>query len=132
MLDQLQSLATRLEGLSGADRAVGFEICKAFLAPNYDGTAEQWFGHDRHADPTASLDVAVALVERLAPDLWFALARFPNNREDCRWVVQDRNGIGRWFAPTAPLALLRALVSAKLEEERASISTIELGGKGHP
>lgn len=137
MLDQLQSLADKLEGLSGADRETDWHIADAFQLPEPWPHSTLWppFVEGSRFDKriptyTASLDATVALVEQVLPGwAWAVMSASPN--EDKPWAGLARSrgamtGFGE-TAPTAPLALLRALVSAKIEEERASISTT-LGG----
>lgn len=82
---------------------------------------------------TYSLDAAVALVERVLPGWFLTLDRYVMDdfadmdegmlSEACadhRWRVWLKRGGKKGFSlgPTPPLALLRALVAAKMEEGR--------------
>lgn len=162
MLEQLKSLAERLEGLSGPDREVDALIESAF-DPDWVPDTEWKFGFVRNrgcptwikssATFTSSLDAAVALVERVMVPMLLDIEGSWKPRDRAVWpawsvrwypAAVDRNG-KNWRAvvgtgPTPAIALLRALVSAKIEEartveergEQAAISTTQLGGKGHP
>lgn len=158
MLDQLQYLATRLEGLSGPDRDVDCGLEQIFFGGDvYVQTAQgsmeptyfvkrpsanhlSGFAKEPVYPYTASLDAAVALVVRLYPAYEIVLAKQTSFKHGVYWSAELGDGL-EVEAPTAPLALLRALVSAKIEEAQARRShslsqlaesdTEEIMGIGH-
>lgn len=140
MLEQLKSLADRLEGLSGPDREtdVALEIWAHPFLKDLPRDAAGWshpeYGRIRPAQAyTSSLDAAVALVEReMAPKLldiegsWEPRDKAVWPAWSVRWYPAgvDRDGKS-WHAqvgtgPTPAIALLRALLAAKIAEAEMS------------
>jgi hypothetical protein len=136
-VEALKLLSDRLEGLSRADREVDVLIAQTFedvssfdmgerratiVAAEEPGRIWVRVGCVQYAMPpvvefTASLDAAVALVERVMKGkigpitlliAGSAQAQLESS-DPCGWTVQV-------VAPTAPIALLRVLISAKIQE----------------
>jgi hypothetical protein len=141
----LADLLVRLEGLSGPDRAVDRQIMSLFyrweqrwtggideFGDHYldwvwvEPDTDQWRTTARDGfEFTASLDAAVELVDRVLPR-WEGSLSIAAGRDS--WVrLWTDNGMTEYAsdAPTAPLALLRALVAAKMAE--ASIPSSAAG-----
>lgn len=124
MLEQLKSLADRLEGLSGADRFVDAEIWAAMqgvrlvgFAPRGNGYDLEFSGQPQFPDwpgiptLTESLDATVALVERATKVEPIAMVeKAIANLLERGWNPNIP------FGPQLARAILRALIAAKIEE----------------
>lgn len=127
----LASLLARVEAAKGPDREIAADLARLLTTPPEDGcefrseSAWPFVGHWRNTatgviaanvvadDYTASIDAALALVERVRPD-W----RLQNLRETRiaghEWNAHLqcwRDGVRCW-GRTAPLAILAALLKA--------------------
>lgn len=111
---ELKALRDRLRAASGSDRDLSTAINRALRQPDEDriGTPERLANSSPQWGPhvTGSIDAAVALVER-------ALAGW-------NWKTGDEtnDGLGIWLsthhdAPTAPLAILIALLEAMIGKD---------------
>ena len=140
MSADLQSLLARVEAASGPDRLLDAEIevaarwidaARAGLAPEHRARwrvltglrvgAVESQGTSYNAKPfTASVDAALALVERVLPGWQWDVGYLPNQPEIGFlaeiWPpgdpVNDVSGAGK----TAPLAILAALLKAKIAQ----------------
>jgi hypothetical protein len=123
--DQQRSVAELLERVkaaTGPDREIDRDLVERFYSeavrPEWrsgDGWFHPDFGKVRPADPyTASLDAALALVERVLPGWAWSVG---NLRNGAQCYLMDRPGgvlHEPGLAATPPLAVLRALLAALL------------------
>ncbi len=103
--EKLRELLERVEAASGPSRAIDYAVGDAIdpkewrLCPSY----------------SASLDASIALVERLIPDHELFLAREGRSW----WAVMGDDQTtpdGSLWSPTAPLAILSALLRALISQ----------------
>lgn len=114
----LGELVERVKAANGPDREIGIDLLIRF-DPFYGKAASRSDGISAmlilNADPTASIDAALALVERVLPGWWVQHLGKVTTGWACRIETQ---GISipkttrPLYAPTAPLAILLALLSA--------------------
>ena len=100
-MTELESLRERVGKATGPDRDLEWDI------------QQELFGIDAvgfHETPhyTASIDAALGLVERKLPGMGWELIAFDNREAGVQAVIGDDMA----DAPTAPLAILKALLSA--------------------
>ncbi|MHB1086117.1 MAG: hypothetical protein ACYCZ0_00010 [Minisyncoccota bacterium] len=76
--------------------------------------------HDPVPSYTASVDAAIALVERLLPGIFWVVGKGKTREAEppfgCHLLFGSDEIIGDGEAPTAPLAILSALLTALLSE----------------
>jgi hypothetical protein len=109
--DQLEALAERVEGAPGLDVGIAIAALTGLRAALPEASS------DLRAGVVESTDMAVQLVARRLPNWSIALegtAREPDGHWTCTirssGVRDDEEVIGIGHAPTAPLALLVALL----------------------
>jgi hypothetical protein len=111
----LSELLDKVQAASGPDLELDARIVCAFLpGPSYQSMRDEGYAiadlAEGHPAYTASIDAALALVERVLPGWQWCLNR--NGRP----MALVNNGPGRQFecdrAPTMPLAILAATLQA--------------------
>lgn len=120
MPDSLSDLLARVEEAEGPDRELDKDILCALLTPM--GAMEFACSGPLNHKPTASLDAALALVERALPGWDWAVFRrcapgFGDELASARvWPHREMSkGSGDCRAKTPALALLAALLRARME-----------------
>jgi hypothetical protein len=136
----LHELLERAKAASGPDRELDAEIEHAArfqrglslgLKPdqiavwNHVGNGYVESHGTRYASPayTASIDAAVALISRVLPGLYMWQLEFDDEPTDCPYMARlyTTNGAPSGVSesgPTAPLALIVALLEAKIAEDK--------------
>lgn len=109
-MTSLQALAERLEKATGPDRELARDIGEAF------GSAAGHFTGEFDGC-TESLDAAIALCERLYPQCAISILRYPDGTWGAAISNTDAPLIEPWSKPRPALALVLAVVRAKLAEE---------------
>lgn len=114
--ETLRELQERLAKASGPDRELDFLIANALY--QIGGEAWGYAACDVHPENgpevirlTASLDAAMALVERVLPEWCCSAIKTPGGCEGYIWRV-GQIGAHEGTAPTPALALLSAMLSA--------------------
>lgn len=136
MTDRLKELLARVEGASGPDGRLDYDIVRALdppklLAPGNPPLTTDW---EYYGPLTASIDAALALVERVLPGIDFYVEVEQVFGGFCQYVYLSGGGAitpmrtqpgGRLY-PTwieaknnLPLAILAALLRAKISQEEA-------------
>jgi hypothetical protein len=123
----LSLLLERVEGASGPDReldghlygALGYQIIQRF--GGFEWRPEGKGVWQTMPSPTASLDAALALCERVLPTAYRDLGEgFDTKAQRRFWLAtltyHEKTGSHDAEAPTAPLALLAALLKAKASQ----------------
>ena len=130
---QLQALAERIAKASGPDRELdGMVWCAAdgYEFVQWDGAGVVYRGDSRRGithqpadhirEYSASIDSALALVERLKPGVFWLIGKGKTRSAEPPFGAQLLFGtkeiLGEGEAATAPLAILRALIAALLSE----------------
>jgi hypothetical protein len=127
MTAELQELLARVEKAEGPDRAIDRDLINVLGLDWHRGAwwrtadpLQPWFSGWVKADVTASLDAALALVERLAmPEPDFDICFRQLGHFEVRWYMPER---GHWrvaSAKTPALALLAALLRALIAQTEA-------------
>jgi hypothetical protein len=129
-MSDLASLLEQVRSAKGADRELDWHVADATGHESFNTTIQgMWppFMKGSRADKavpayTASIDVALALVERKLPPGW--ACGFDRGQKTAIAFVdphdfEDRIGGGRYLAKaqTAPLAILAALLTALITRE---------------
>lgn len=119
---EIADLLDRLRAATGPDRALDEALFERDHGrKRYRSTFEQYEPSEELTPYTASLDAALALVERVLPEAntLFIEKEPQTKRHSAYWEVSlQRNNVdsGHWahngIAPTAPLAVLIALLTA--------------------
>ncbi len=133
MIPDLHDLLTRVEASTGADRELDRDIGLALAKPRglrFDERDETWWDHSpasggqRWSPPayTASLDAALALVERVLPGkMKFVGDLDPTDMRAVATISEDYPDQPSWrgFAPQGQyaLALLAAMLKAKIAQQ---------------
>lgn len=120
-LPTLRALRECIERATGPNREIDEQVWK-LCAPDafklYDGDT----GEERHIGPnvTASIDAALALVERVLPGVactWFDIS-CRDNPNGFSWRCELGLGLCHaCWGRTAPLAILCAMLTALIEKE---------------
>lgn len=144
-MSRLSELRERVESASGGDRELDADL---FWMLDHE-RAQRWFSHGATGRPkqypislpippglgrasvvasapkyTASIDVALALVERMLPDAWWLInSGIKAHRQQGGYAYSCRLGIKDWedfegHGKTAPLAILEALLRALEQKEQ--------------
>jgi hypothetical protein len=130
-VETLRSLIDRLEAGTGADRELDariyYNLALTKTSP-YALSEDDWVRHFQSGVPlndgeppplTGSIDASLALVELLLPG-WFLHLDYAGDREaEHRWRCTVGNETPYTRAPTAPRAILIALMRALLAKETA-------------
>lgn len=140
-MTDLQSLLERVEKAEGAsselDEAVALALCDehrfAQLAGATDGVGCMMYRYGHHAfhsalRVTASLDAALALVERVLPGWAVDITRFSRTGLGRARLWQNYDGLREYCcdrAATPALALLAAMLKALISQ-----ATVSIGGEG--
>ena len=116
-MTDIAGLVERLEAATGPDRELDLDLARALVPDvivsrrNSDDTANEPYTYWEY---TGSIDAALSLVERKLPtDYHFFELSIGHKRAHCE--IHDQriyDPIGTADAPTAPLALLIALLKA--------------------
>lgn len=126
MPDNIASLLEHVRLAEGADRYVDYRIALAFVpgAKGHAGECDEgtFWVHEGGRDVlwtsepyTASLDAALALVERVAPDRYWSINKIGGDPDFYSAKIADRPPY-TGEALTPALALLAALLSSIQEE----------------
>lgn len=130
-MSDLSSILSRVLAADGPDRELDAAICVAFYdipdpprAWRVDCVSDS--GVVRSYTParyTASLDAALALVERVRPGAGYRIEYIPNNHPNNRgWASCGLPGEQEaTYAKTPALALLAALIKSKMEMENETV-----------
>ncbi|KQT08490.1 hypothetical protein ASG40_11455 [Methylobacterium sp. Leaf399] len=113
--DELRALLARVEGATGPDRRLDYEVFVAFAV---QGHANPWDPEQGHFY-TVSIDDALALIERVLPSASVEMEIDPSWSARRACVVVDDGAAARgWSGPrtSAPLAILAALLKALLAQ----------------
>ena len=119
----IDDLIARVEAANGPDREIDADISRTLGLTYRDGAFGIGYGDDwPQAELTASIDAALALVERMLPGGFGTLAYFPESSEAVIMVdvstetpvgnIMVATVFGRATARTLPLAILLALLRA--------------------
>lgn len=120
--ETLEALRERVRAATGPDRDIERDLAVALgLAVRRSGIASvEWampngLGSDTYSEPpayTASIDAALALVERVLPGMWRLLLHRALSRID-----KEFEGVGEplWNLQVLPPAILNALLAALIE-----------------
>lgn len=129
---RLRELSERLEKATGPDRQLGVDIRVALGTLEVDENGyfvepdDGYFFGQRipcHEDPTASIDAALALFERLLPEMKPRLDFDARSRcclyRETGMTIGAMAGDWSFYAEaeTIPIAILRALVAALITKE---------------
>lgn len=126
--EELSGLVERVRGLNGPDREVDWRIADATNHPSFEKRFEHmWppFGPKSKLDRdipayTASVDAALALVERVHPwNPWMEIKGCQPRKDGtpgALWIV-TMDGVAECRAPTLPLAILLALLLSLQSQE---------------
>lgn len=126
-MGDLAGLIERLEKLTGPDRDADYRIEKAVVRPDHFPDIKMWppfmvgSTFDKSIPPyTASLDAAIALVEKCLPRCGYTTDHQPvyGKHHDASVFSEQVITIGNGRGPTAAIALLLALLRAMQKEER--------------
>jgi hypothetical protein len=123
----LKGLLERVKGATGPDRALDLALARA-LVPDVIVLRQR--NDDSGADPftywqyTDKIDDALALVERVLPGCWYALAKGRMTEAEslfgCELLFGADEQLGIADGPTQALAILSALLSALIAKETVS------------
>jgi hypothetical protein len=123
----LKELAAMLDAAAGPAREIDNKIATVldgWSASDVVGFYDLMHTHKPLPKYTSSIDAALALVERLLPGWAFNVcfrAAGDTTGDDAGWSVELRRPY-EWLpfstAPTAPLAILKALVAAMIAQEK--------------
>jgi hypothetical protein len=113
-MTELEELREMVGKATGPDRELDVALGALWPDPPFNVTTAIL----RNAKPvcpafTASIDAALALVERKLPGCRWYIGRNPEAKRECDATLEASNGTaGGADAPTAPLAILAALLDA--------------------
>lgn len=125
----LKELSALLDAATGPSQELDADLAEAFgfkvwwrqavgtmeAFPVWDGP----YGVEPCWKLSSSIDAALALVERLIPRAQYAIDTFSGPRASVNQLDENGDWSGRvCAAPTAPLAILRALVDALIAQEK--------------
>lgn len=122
----IAELAERVKKAEGPDRELDLALAQALvpdvvvLRRNDDDTANE---PHTYWEYTGSVDAALGLVERVLPDWRPSTQRSRSGFHDCYLHFDDETGWLRQShgqAPTLPLAIIAALLSALTESKPAT------------
>lgn len=119
-MSDFAQIKERLEKATGPSRPIEEALKLAIAAHMFAAGASKedvvaTVGGDFYADPplwTSSVDAALALVERLLPGWTWRVEKWTECYDAKLWGLADAPGIGAGHGPTAPLAILAALLTA--------------------
>lgn len=125
---ELSELLERVRGATGPDRELDDDLLEIVGIGYYDYTRSNYeYRVDEpskldltkawgHPHPTASIDAALALTDRCLPDANCKGVEYDPSSGWSAYVSRNNVQNGHWlkeaYAPTAPLAILDALLSA--------------------
>jgi hypothetical protein len=114
-------LLQRIEAASGPDRYLNADLLAHFFV-NINGVRTA-FASDTVPDLTASIDAAIALVERMLPGIFWVIGQGKTNSVEklfgCQLLFGTEEIIGSGESDHAPLAILLALLKALQESHDA-------------
>jgi hypothetical protein len=134
----LKELAAMLDAATGPSRELDADLAEVvglrIEREHYTRYTQEWapyiydwMGCNKHPLPrfTSSIDAALALVERLLPGAITVHAqqwKHPTYERPESWTwelsIYPRGRTTATYSPTAPLAILRALVAALISQEK--------------
>ena len=116
----LSELLERVNAAS-ADYRIGYDVTVALLGREA-AHAFLYHGARGHINPATSIDAAVALIERVLPGWrWMVRRIYPEDGGGplfCAYAEQVDGPMFSRTAPTPPLALIAALLEAKIAEDK--------------
>jgi hypothetical protein len=119
---ELAALLARVEAATGPDHGIDRACWALFEAIPPANPLSLAYVTAR--DFSGSLDAALALVERVRPG-WCALLAISPDNTRCNLLTKPLGTVGVWHplatAPTAPLALLAALLLSLVAETKATV-----------
>jgi hypothetical protein len=119
----LSQLLSRVEEAQGPSKRLSFDIALALLVPDYEGTAETWFGPSvASTHYTSNLDSALALVERCQPDCFWQVGHDSDDPACYRARILPAllTPVIEASGATPALALLAALLKSIISTASAS------------
>ena len=134
----LHELAAMLDAATGPSREIDGSIARAFKlfpahcldGPEFCGDAAAWAGGGEWwiaPRYSSSIDAALALVERMLPGAITVHAQqwkhpAAERPESWTWELSNypRGRTTATYSPTAPLAILKALVAALIAQEKTN------------
>ena len=118
-MTSLHQILTRLEAAEGADRELDALVFKLF--------DDKWNSGPPHVPVpyTASIDAALGLAEREYPEEAWALWKYSDGDFDVQLLKNSDSVALVRNARTAPLAILTALIKAKIAEGRKALEKVD-------
>jgi hypothetical protein len=108
-MTDLDALRARVGAATGPDRELDRDLAIYFGIWEPTKDFNKW----KPAPAlTASIDDALTLTERVLPGCWFRIDSAKSRRDEIKWRCEMADNRDWTWAPTAPLAILLALLAA--------------------